>query len=210
MSEDGGDDAAFEQQHGMKPDAVPDAGAMDFASLRAQNDEIVAWVTIDGTKIDYPVVQTTDNKYYLTHTAEKKSASQGAVFMDFRNNRELSDFYTILYGHNLRSGRMFGELVRFKEKDFFDSHRTGTLHTPNKTYKLEIIACSVTKDTSEYYRYAFASPAEREAHLTMIRNTATHMASAKIDPQTDRLVALSTCSYEYGNARTVVVTKIAE
>jgi sortase B len=185
-----------------------DLPLMDFSGLIAKNSEIIAWLTIDGTNIDYPVAQAADNKYYLTHTAEKKAAKQGAIFMEFRNNRDFSDFSNILYGHNLQSGNMFGQLVKFKEKSFFDSHTTGTLYTPDKTYLLEIIACAVTSPTSDYYQYAFSSPAERTAHMQVLKSGATYWCDTEIDPEADKLLVLSTCSYEYKNARTVIIAKM--
>jgi sortase B len=142
---------------------------MDFTGVKAANAEITAWLVIDGTGIDYPVVQAPDNSYYLTHTAEKKQNKNGALFLDYRVHPDFSDFNNVIYGHNMRSGKMFAALVKFKEKAYFDAHTSGVLYAPGKTYRLEIFAVSIAKADSAHYGYAFVSPAEREAHLQMIQ-----------------------------------------
>jgi sortase B len=199
------DDAAGDSQRGLKPAAADKT--MDFAALTAKNKEIIAWLTVDETNIDYPVVQAPDNRYYLTHTADRKDSRQGALFTEYRNNPDFSDFNSIIYGHNMKSGKMFGRLERFKEKKFFDKHPTGTLYVPGKSFKLEFLASAVTTPTSDYYQLPFTSAKEREAHLAMIKKTATHWRDPTAN-QIDNLLVLSTCSYEYKNARTVVVAKM--
>jgi sortase B len=185
----------------------PELPLLNFSPLHATNQEIAAWLTLDGTDIDYPVVQGKDNNYYLTRTAEKKNSKNGAIFLDYRANPDFSDFSSVLYGHHMKSGKMFAPLVKFKEKAYFDSHKTGTLYTPGKTYRLEIFAAAVTKPDSDYYNYAFASPSERESHLNMIKDTAKLYKDIGITEQ-DKILTLSTCSYEYKDARTVVLAKI--
>ncbi|MDR0356813.1 MAG: class B sortase [Clostridiales Family XIII bacterium] len=215
------DRAAADDQRRVKP-AVPVFGAsadiaadeeslpaIDFSGLLAENGEIVAWLTVDDTNIDYPVTQAADNRYYLTHTAKNKYSKQGSVFLEFRNNPDFSDFNNVLYAHNLKSGRMFGQLVKFKDKDFFDRHRTGTLYTPNRTFRLTFFSCAVTDPVSEYYRCAFASPGDRAEHMRMLKDRALNWREIPVDADTDRLLVLSTCSYEYKDARTVVIAKAA-
>jgi sortase B len=180
---------------------------MDFTAINEVNNEINAWLILDDTDINYPIVQAPDNDYYLTRTAERKKNANGALFLDFRVHADFSDFNNVIYGHNMKSGKMFGTLVKFKEKEFWDSHATGTLYTPGKTYGLELFAVAITSHISAYYGYAFVSPSEREAHLQMIKNTAKYYRDVGITEK-DRILALSTCSYEYKNARTLVLFKI--
>jgi sortase B len=186
-----------------------DSSSMDFSRLSAENDEIVAWLTVDGTVIDYPVTQAKDNRYYLTHTAERRYSKRGAVFLEFRNSPDFSDFNSILHAHNLKGGKMFGQLPRFKEKAFFDAHATGTLYTPHKVYPLTFFSCAVTPPASDCYRYAFSSPAERAGHLQMLREISLNWREIDFDPEADRLLTLSTCSYEYADARTVLIAKMS-
>lgn len=180
---------------------------MDFTSLKAENEEIIAWLTIDGLEIDYPILQAADNSYYLTHTAEKKNNKQGALFLDYRNNKDFTDFYSVVYGHNMKSGQMFGTLPRMKEQEYFDRVTEGMLYTPAKTYRLEIFAVVVAGSVSDFYQYAFPDITGREAHLDMIRKYAKHYRDVGVTVN-DQLIALSTCSYEYKNARTIVFAKL--
>jgi sortase B len=197
------DDLAGDTQRTLKPQAET---TMDFTGLVAKNKEIAAWLTVDGTNIDYPVVQAPNNRYYLTRTADRKTSKQGALFIEYRNDPHFTDFSTIIYGHNLKSGKMFGRLEKFKDKKYFEQHKTGTLFLPGTTLKLEFLASAVTTPTSDYYQFAFRSLAERQAHLAMIKKTATHWRGLELGPA-DRLLVLSTCSYEFKDARTVVVAK---
>jgi sortase B len=190
--------------------SASDAGGalMDFAALTARNEDIVAWITVDGTGIDYPVTQARNNRYYLTHTASNEYSKLGSVFLEFRNNRDFSDFSNVLYAHNMLDGSMFGQLARFKDRDFFEGHGSGTLYTPGATYRVEFFSCAVTESTSDYYRYAFPSANERADFVRMLKDTALHWRDIPIDPEADRLLLLSTCSSEYREARTVLVAKL--
>jgi sortase B len=188
--------------------ADADGALMDFSALTSRNEDIVAWITIDGTGIDYPVTQAKDNRYYLTHTANNEYSKLGSVFLEFRNNRDFSDFNNVLYAHNMRDGSMFGQLARFKDQGFFEGHRSGTLYTPAATYRIAIFACAVTESTSDYYRYAFPSASERADFVQMLKSSALQWRDEPVDPQTDRLLLLSTCSSEYREARTVLAAKI--
>jgi sortase B len=105
---------------------------------------------------------------------------------------------------------MFTQLLRFKDSGFFNDNRTATLYTPDATYALEIFAVAVTPSTSDYYKYIFSSPTERAQHLDMIRDTALYWRDIDVDPGGDRLVVLSTCSFEHEDARTVLVARLVE
>lgn len=201
QSDDGADNSA-------EPDE-PDNAAI-LAKLKEKNPDIVGWLTVDGTKIDYPLVQGEDNAYYTTHTAELESSKSGAIFLDRRANGDFTGFNSVLYGHNMKNGSMFADLVKFKDAAYFNSHQTGTLYLMNGTYPLAIIACAVTTSTSGYYDYTPASPAEREAHMAMVLETAKFCSYIEQDSPPQRILTLSTCSYEGTDTRTVVIAEIGE
>ena len=182
---------------------------MDFGGMQASNPDIIGWIAIDGIGVDYPLLQGADNSYYLNHTARKKANKLGALFMDYRVNRDFSDFYSVVYGHNMKSGRMFGRLACMKEQETFDRVAEGMLYTPEKTYHLEIFAVVVTDVKSDFYRYVFPDIASRGDHLQMIRENAMQYQEIGVT-ENDRLIALSTCSYEYKDARTIVIARLAE
>jgi sortase B len=186
---------------------APALPLMDFTSANKLNSDINAWLSIPGLGIDYPIVQGTDNSFYLSRTAEKRYNKLGALFMDYRVSRDFSDFNNVVYGHNMESGAMFGQLPKMKEQATFDTVTEGFLYTPAKTYKLKIFAVAVAGSVSDYYQYAFAASEDRQAHLEMIQKYAKFYRDIGVTAD-DRILALSTCSYEYKNARTLVIAKL--
>jgi len=201
-----------DEQMDLKPQPVADdARVLDFSAPVAQYPDIAAWLTVDNTAIDYPVVHGGDNDFYLNHTADKKSNAMGALFVDFRNHRDFSDFNTVIYGHSmrLRSDKMFAGLAKFKERAYFDSHSTGTLYLPGSSHTLEIFAVVVVDSFSDFYEYAFDSPGRCQAHLEMIEAKAMFYKELGVTAG-DRILTLSTCSYEFQEARTLVIARIAE
>ena len=192
----------------MKPTQEDGTLPMDFTGLQSQNPDIVGWITVAGLGVDYPVVQGADNSFYLEHTAEKKYNRLGSLFLDFRANRDFSDFNSVVYGHRMKSGRMFGQLERLRERAVFDRITEGALHLPGKTCRLEIFAVVAADSHSEFYQYIFPTPQSRRAHLEMIQAHAIFYRDIGVTAD-DKLVALSTCSYEYEGARTLVIARIA-
>jgi sortase B len=190
-------------------EAATVAGA-DLAALASRNGDIRGWLTVFDTAIDYPVVQSVDNQYYLTRTAEGTPSGRGAIFLDFRQRPDFSDFNNVLYGHNLLSGEMFAPLIRFKDQAFFEAHPFGRLQTLGAWYRLEFFAVAVVAATGDHYRQAFPSRGDRSDHLARLRADAIHWRPLDLDPGRDRLLLLSTCSDEFEDARTVLVARLAE
>ena len=185
-------------------------GEVDFAGLRRTAPEAVAWLTVPETGIDYPVVQWTDNQYYLKHTVRHEGSRYGAIFMDYRNSGDFSDFYTVIYGHNMRSGKMFGTLRRFRDPEFFGRVTTGTLRTPGKTYLLQFFSLTLADCASKYYNHlAFVVPGEKEAFIAMLKSTAVHWRDIPLCPG-DRILALSTCLASTGNERILLLAKLVQ
>ena len=201
-----------DEQIDMKPVPAPgdpEDKPMNFNGMRAENPDIIGWITIKALGIDYPIVQGSDNVYYLTHTAQRKTNRIGALFLDFRSRGDFSDFNSVVYGHYLKSGRMFQPLRRMRDQETFDRVTEGTLYTPGKTYRLEFFASVLASSTSEFYSYIFPSRESRQAHLNSICGQAVCYRDIGVTAD-DRLLLLSTCSYEYEGARTLVAARIAE
>jgi len=184
---------------------------VDFDALRRAAPQALAWLAVPETQIDYPVAQWTDNQYFVTHSAGHKPSRDGAIFMDYRNNGDFSDFYTVIYGHNMRSGRMFGTLREFRESAFFERVKYGTLRTPAETYQLQFFAFVLAdSSTGDYYHnLAFVLPGEKEAFIEMIKRTASRWRDIPLGPG-DRIVALSTCLASTGDRRVLLLAKLAE
>lgn len=197
-------------------ESVSSLPLMDFTDLRAKNPDVIAWVTLLDTpdNLDYPVTQTADNDYYLHYDVNKQPSRYGNPFLDSRAHADFSDFSSVIYGHNMSSTsadtRAFHDLILFKKRDFFDMHPEGMLYTPAKTWKLEIFAVALIKPDDAIYNYAFASDSEKEAQLEMIRDKkAMYYRDVGVTAK-DHIVVLSTCSYEYKDARTVVIAKLSD
>ena len=163
--------ADSDAQSQLKPETPPgESPLMDFTGLQAQNPDIIAWITISKLSIDYPVVQGTDNSYYLAHTAEGKPNKLGALFLDFRANRDFSGFNSVIYGHYISSGKMFRYLSLMREKEWFGRVTQGVLYTPGKTYRLEFFAAVLADSKSGFYQFSINFPANTITHnLTVVK-----------------------------------------
>jgi sortase B len=213
VSREANEGRASDAQAALRPSLPPvteDAPLMSFSGLQAKNPDIAAWLVIEGLDIDYPVVQGKDNSYYLSHTAERQANRMGALFLDVHSSRDFSEFYSVIYGHNTRSRRMFGPLERMKDADTFTRVRDGLLYTPAGTYRLEFFAVAVTSGAAgnAYYRYIFPDEAAKGEQLALLQTDALLYREAGVT-ESDRLLALSTCSYEYEDARTIVFARLA-
>ena len=175
--------------------------------LQAVNADVVGWLTIPNTNIDYPFVWYSDNDFYLRRDLEKKYAQAGTLFMDYRCNRDFSSQNTIVYGHQMKNNSMFGSIKNFNNKEFFDNNRTGTIFLANQTLELEIFAFLVVKAADkEIYKTDF-SKTGNAGFMEYIAENARYFRETPLG-ETDRFVTLSTCSYEFNNARMVLICRI--
>lgn len=194
----------------LEPEPTPPfTPQVDFESLRAVNPEIVAWLSIDGTNIDYPVAQHSDNDYYLHHLFNGEWNSSGCLFMDCNNQVDFSDRHTIIYGHHMDNGTMFQNLMGYKNQSFYDEHPTAQLFTPGGAYTVELFAGYVTGVDGNAWQLDFALDAEFVEWLEDAKNNS--LFESPVTPtEVDRIVTFSTCSYEFYNARFVLHGVITE
>lgn len=182
---------------------LPPTPQVDFDSLQAVNPEIVAWLSIDDTNIDYPVVQHSDNDYYLHHLFTGEWNSSGCLFMDCNNQADFSDSHTIIYGHHMDNGTMFQNLMGYKGQSFYDEHPTAHLLTQSGAYAVEFFAGYVTGVDGNAWQLDFATDAEFEDWI--VNEKAKSLFESLVTPIiADEIVTLSTCSYEFYNARFVL------
>lgn len=194
-----------------------DIPEIDFASLNQINPDVQGWLRIDGTKIDFPLLQGTDNAYYLKHDIENQSNKNGSIFLDYRSNSldyempDLSDV-SYIYGHHMKSGAMFASLCNFKDQSFLDEHPFGTIRTESgDIYKLDFFAGMVIsgEDDSVLYTGDFADEEEFQAYYDSVKERS--MVSSDIDLQLgDKVIALVTCSYETNNSRFVLYARMTK
>lgn len=128
----------------------------DYSEYVAQNPETVGWIKIPGTNIDFPVLQTVDNDYYMDHNFENKSEYRGAIFMDYRNDAINLDANTIIYGHNSYDGHVFSDLSQYDDIEFYKEHPVIEFNTLDKYYQWKIYAVFITNQiASEDNGYVF-------------------------------------------------------
>lgn len=186
----------------VSPEETPVYNA-EIAELRRQNSDIVGWISVEDTAIDYPFARGPDNDFYLRRDLDKQSAYAGTIFMDYRCHENFSDFNTVLYGHNMKNGSMFHALAEFADRNYFDTHTSGVIYLENANISVEIFAFLLVQPID---LMAFA---EREDYLEYVYTNAQYTREAELGAD-DRLVTLSTCSYQFNDARAVVVGKIVE
>ena len=184
-----------------------------FEKLRKINPDVVAWITMDGTKIDYPIVQGEDDEEYLNKDVYGDFALSGSIFLDTQCNPSFTDAYSLVYGHHMENHLMFGDLDLYHDKKFFKKNTTGVLMTPNNTYGLEVLAV-MTVNSSDSTIFSPTSWAKDcSGVLSYATQKAEHIHSdvaEKIgaDTSQERIVALATCSSEGTEARTVLLARI--
>ena len=188
----------------LTPDADED---IDLDELRKINPEIVGWLRIDGTKINYPVVQAKDNNKYLVRDYRGSYATAGSIFLDYRDTPFKNDFM-IIYGHRMDGEKMFGPLLRFEEKEFFDSHRTGKLYTADGNFDLEISDFAVINvDTSKLYSHNLNKNGQNQEIIDEIHKSAKQSREVEFDPN-GQILVLSTCNRDSKHFRDVLLTKM--
>jgi sortase B len=174
-----------------------------FIPLLKMNDDTVGWIQIEGTRIDYPIVQAKDNDFYLDHDFKKNRSSGGAIFMDYRNGIDPIDQNTVLYGHHMKDGSMFKDLVKFQDKAFLQNHPTIHLKTKYEDTIWRIFAIYVTDVGFDYTRPQYKSDDDFHLFVDTIKSKAKLPDEWTIGKE-ERILTLSTCSYDFGNARLVV------
>lgn len=174
-----------------------------FLPLLEINDETIGWVTLANTSIDYPIVQRSDNEFYLDHSFERNKSRSGSIFMDYRNNQDLFNHHTILYGHHMRDGSMFSDLLKYQDENHFIENRYITLETLYEDTKWEIFSAYVT-DTDFYYIITdFGTDDEYVEFLQELQSKSAYETEMTITEK-DRILTLSTCAYDFDDARFVV------
>ena len=185
----------------------------DFKTLYIKNKSIVGWISIDGTAIDYPVMQSKSDEYYLDHNFEQEKDNNGSIFIDSKCSIWPRSQNLILYGHNMKSGKMFGSLSNYKQKKFCDEHpliKFDTLYekgTYQVMYAFTEIVHEETEVAFKYYQFIDANSAQ-EYQSNMDEMAGMSLYDTGVSSYYgDSLITLSTCDYTAGSERFVVVAK---
>ncbi len=184
-------------------DSIPQ---VDFEPLKSENEQVIAWIRIDDTDVNYPVVQGEDNEYYLTHLYNKKYNISGSIFGDYRNNLDFSSNNMVLYGHNMKNGSMFGTLKKYKDKEYFDNHKYVWLITPKATYQYEIYAAYEFDAMHDQYEFNFDSETKFQEYLDNIKQKSIIESELEVTAK-DHTLTMSTCIDGTSSSRLVLVAK---
>ena len=176
---------------------------IDFTELRAVNSDIVGWIYCEDTPVNYPVLLGSDNDQYLHHMYNGQYNSAGSIFMDYQNHPDLSDLNTIIYGHHMKNGSMFAMLRKYRDQSYYEDHKVIWYLTPEHTYILNPVAGYVGDAVAEVYSH-FQDQQQLDTYLAFAFAHSDFKAE-NIPDAISRIVVLSTCSYEFQDARYVVV-----
>ncbi|MCD8380101.1 MAG: class B sortase [Lachnospiraceae bacterium] len=198
----------------IKPVVSEDSeeGGASFDELLAINEDVCGWITLDNTNIDYPILQGENILSYINTDVYGNFALAGSIFLDPANTTDFKDAYCLIYGHHMANHKMFGDLDLYEDEDFFNENTTGTLILPDRSYNLEIFAVLLVASSED----AIFSPGQwandiegllkfAEANAAYLHEDTIAALRGDSNPQ---VLALSTCSSEFTDARTVVLTRM--
>ena len=196
----------------LKPTAEPEVEdqTASFDELLKLNPDVVGWISMDNTHIEFPVLQGTSNFTYINTDVYGNFALAGSIFLDSRNNRDFSDAYSLLYGHHMANGNMFGDLDLYKDETFFRDNRTGTLILPDKTFNLEIISCMLVGASDDYIFEPDSTRCNINSLIQYAESKSLYIHEDVLEQLKQnedlQILALSTCSSEFTDARTIILT----
>lgn len=176
---------------------------VDFDALLQENEDVVGWIYCPDTSLNFPIVQGQDNDYYLRRMWNGEYNYSGCIFMDYRCDKKFGDYNSIIYGHNMNNDGMFALLEDYLDQEYFQQHPVIYLLTPEADYQIDVIASVLTDANSELYNFSIS----RNGFDEFLQNVmAQSELSVDVDLQTvEHTVMLSTCAYEFQDARYLVV-----
>ncbi len=181
---------------------APYVSPIDFAPLLATNPDTIGWIRVPDTKIDYPIVQSPDNQYYLHKDFEGKDSVYGTIYLDADSKPDFSGWNNPIYGHHMKDGSMFKDVVKFKDQDFFENHRYFEIYTPERTIHLKTLGCYYSDSNGIVRKTSFKSQASFDKWVSE-RLAPCSFAEVPEQPF-DSMFVLVTCSYEKNDARTLL------
>lgn len=195
--------------HELEQSEIRDAKDQERKQQLSEHSSVYAWITVEGSKIDYPIVQhSTDDTYYLSHDVEGHPTDYGAIFTEKINTKTFEDPVTIVYGHAMRDDTMFGSLDYLADKSFFDQHRIITIETKNAHYQYEIVAAYRFVDDHLYHTYHLGEKEEIMRYVEELESTAYRYGGfyrpIPMNIETDKLLILSTCDTQSDGMRFIV------
>jgi len=178
-----------------------------FQLLKQLNEDYAAWLTVEGTEIAYPVVSGEDNDFYLNHNFHQEYDKVGAIFMDFRNSTDHLDFHTIIYGHNMKDGSMFGTLSHVLDSGFSKGNMI-TLDFGHENYKWEIFSAYVTRETG-WMEIDFESTENQLLFMQDLKRKSNVNFEKEVN-ENNQTLTLATCTSRVSDERVVIHARLIE
>ena len=175
---------------------------VDFGALQAINEDVIGWIYIPDTRINYPILQGEDNDQYLYHLLTGEYNSSGSIFLDAEVPADFSGQNSPIYGHNMKSKSMFADIVEYKKQEFFDAHPTAMLMTPEKNYYVHLFSGYVTDSWGPSWIKSFTD-SDFKDWLADAKEKSRFTSDVIPTPQ-DRVLTFSTCTYDTHDARFIV------
>ncbi len=177
---------------------------IDFDALQAEYPCMVAWLHAPGSQLNYPLAQGEDNQFYLRHLPNGVWDGHGCLYLDYRCQADFTSWNNIIYGHDMDNGSMFGTLELYYEQEYYDEHPYMYLLTPGQDYKIILLASYITSSTDELTYILPTSQEERDVLIEKaMAGSSFRTEERALDDE--KLIALSTCAYDYSGARHVVL-----
>ena len=166
---------------------------IDLDALRKENEDVIGWICIPDTKINYPLLQWTDNDFYLNHTWKQSNNASGAIFMEYQNKPDFSEFNTIIYGHNMRNGDMFGSLHYYRRPNYWKEHPYVYIVNDEGVIRFDVFAAQSASTQSVIYGLGIETDPRKEEFIRFARDYSFFEGDV-IPTAEDRILTLSTCT----------------
>lgn len=185
--------------------------SVDFEKLKEEAPDVIGWIIQENTNINYPVMHTDNNDYYLNHLYNGTQNKTGSIYVDYENNPEFKDYNTIIYGHNMNDGAMFASLLEYQKQDYYDANKKINLILPNSNYEIEIFTAFVANPNEigtekSPWKLEWENYEEYSNWLTNMQNRSMIKNNVLITPG-DKVITLSTCTAN-GKNRFIVMGKL--
>ena len=203
-----GEDSTQEESAAAEPEPAPERLVMDFEALAGINKDIIGWIKIPGTNINYPLLQGADNDYYLRRNYRRETLRAGSIFLDYRCDPGMGGKNSIIHGHNMRNGSMFSQLLKFGNQSFYNSHKYIFVYTADGYLKYEIFSCrQVSVEGATVFQTGFGQGFDAVLGQWAADSQVT---TGVVPGASDKIVTLSTCENQNDKLRFVVQGRLVE
>ena len=192
----------------VDPHTFPEV-TIDYDALQQQNGDFAGWVYMPDSTIDLPIVQGSDNEFYLYHLFNGEYNKSGCVFLDTHCQKDFSDKVNVLYAHHMKNGTMFADIEKFKEQSWYDAHKVIQLTTKDICLEVDPVAGMIANGSTAYIRYDFADDADFMNYVQSFLDKSTFVSDVSITPE-DSIVLFSTCSYDVYDGRYVLLGRVRQ